>query len=287
MTTPFTVMTFNIRGSYFEIDGDNYWPHRADLNVRTIKRHDPDLIGFQEYQLGNQTTYDSALPAYDYEMGPVTVDDSPYGMYNAIYWKRDRFQKVDGGGFYLSHTPDTYSWGWDAMLVRAATWLKLDDKLTGQRLFHLNTHLDHLGEAARVEGARMVAEHVDTLRDGLPALLTADFNSRAWGIEQNGGTLPDDMLDEATPPGSVHRVLTGVGFHDVYLSAGQAEGPDTNTFHGFMGQAAYKIGQRIDWIMTLDGAARFQVDACTIVRDGEPPVYPSDHYPVVARLLLV
>jgi hypothetical protein len=26
--------------------------------------------------------------------------------------------------------------------------------------------------------------------------------------------------------------------------------------------------------------------SCTIVRDAEPPAYPSDHYPVVADLLL-
>src|ERR671914_442322 len=40
------VMTFNIRGAVHR-DGENAWPHRAALNVATIARHAPDLIGFQ------------------------------------------------------------------------------------------------------------------------------------------------------------------------------------------------------------------------------------------------
>ena len=46
------VMSFNIRGSRFS-DGDNIWPNRAPLNVETIRAHAPDLIGFQELDLGN------------------------------------------------------------------------------------------------------------------------------------------------------------------------------------------------------------------------------------------
>jgi hypothetical protein len=30
-----------------------------------------------------------------------------------------------------------------------------------------------------------------------------------------------------------------------------------------------------------------QTVASTIVRDAEPPVYPSDHYPVVAEIVLL
>ncbi|MEM9955079.1 MAG: endonuclease/exonuclease/phosphatase family protein [Chloroflexota bacterium] len=41
------VMTFNVRGSFHD-DGDNDWHKRRELNIATIKKYDPDIIGFQE-----------------------------------------------------------------------------------------------------------------------------------------------------------------------------------------------------------------------------------------------
>jgi hypothetical protein len=56
------VMTFNIANALeTEDDGENAWPFRAPLNVRTIKRYTPDLIGFQQCDDGNLETYRSAL----------------------------------------------------------------------------------------------------------------------------------------------------------------------------------------------------------------------------------
>ncbi len=42
------VMSFNIRGFSRRRDGINRWENRAALNVATIKRYAPDLIGLQE-----------------------------------------------------------------------------------------------------------------------------------------------------------------------------------------------------------------------------------------------
>ena len=36
----------------------------------------------------------------------------------------------------------------------------------------------------------------------------------------------------------------------------------------------------------LDGANKWGVDSCAIIRNAAPPVYPSDHYPVTAELAL-
>jgi endonuclease/exonuclease/phosphatase family metal-dependent hydrolase len=276
----FNVMTFNLRGSMFEIDGDNYWPHRADLNLRVIRQANPDLIGFQEYQSGNQASYDTGLTDYAYEQGPVTIDDSEFGMYNPIYWRRDRFHRRDGGAFYLSPTPDTWSYGWDTSLVRAATWVRLHDTTTHQDLIALNVHLDHLGEQARVEGARLVVRRLQALRDGLPVVITGDFNSRVWAIEDAGGVFPPGLEEEATPAGTVHQVFTHAGYQDTFLAVGHTDSPASNTFHNFQGIAYPAIGQRIDWVL-VDG---FTPTDCTIIRTGEPPVFPSDHYPVMATL---
>lgn len=39
------------------------------------------------------------------------------------------------------------------------------------------------------------------------------------------------------------------------------------------------------WILTKDSAKKkLHTTSCEILRDAEPPVYPSDHYPVFAQL---
>ncbi|MBZ0287813.1 MAG: hypothetical protein K8I30_09380 [Anaerolineae bacterium] len=53
------------------------------------------------------------------------------------------------------------------------------------------------------------------------------------------------------------------------------------TFHGFKGAQFEADYLRIDWILTL-GA--LQARSCVIARDEQPPLYPSDHYPIVAEL---
>lgn len=44
---------------------------------------------------------------------------------------------------------------------------------------------------------------------------------------------------------------------------------------------------RCDWILTRDGACSFKVHSCEVLRDATPPIYPSDHYPVLAELTLI
>src|SRR5438046_2181132 len=99
------VMSFNLRGSCFDSDGVNAWPHRAELNVETIHRYSPDLIGFQEFQTGNLETYRTALSAYAFELGPKYNHVDNY-CYNACYWKPSRLKLLECGGVWLSLSPD-------------------------------------------------------------------------------------------------------------------------------------------------------------------------------------
>jgi hypothetical protein len=38
--------------------------------------------------------------------------------------------------------------------------------------------------------------------------------------------------------------------------------------------------------MLRQGAQPLTVQCCEVIRDAEPPLYPSDHYPVLAELLI-
>jgi len=289
--TTFKVMTFNIRGSLFEMDGDNIWENRADLNLATIKKYDPDIIGFQEFQSGNHKFYDEHLTGYAYELGLKTIDKGAFYHQTPIFWKPNRFELVDTDSFFLSETPSEWSLSWDSSLVRGAMWVILRDKDTGIEFMHMNTHLDHIGEEARVEGSKLIVQKIEACADGRPLIVTADFNSRAWAIPED--QIPSELIEHLkehppSPAGTVHSVYTEAGFRDSYLESGNEEDADTNTFHGFKGHEFAKLGYRIDWVLIRDGSShKIMASQCEIIRDEVPPIYPSDHYPVMATLDLM
>ena len=98
---PIRVMSFNVRGSFRDRGKANAWENRADVNVETIERRAPDLIGFQELQGGNLETYGERLSQYACVVGPRYGNRAPYD-FNAIFFDPSRLELLDSGGFWLS-----------------------------------------------------------------------------------------------------------------------------------------------------------------------------------------
>jgi len=256
-------MSFNVRGSHHP-DGENAWENRAALNGATIRRHAPALIGCQEFQDGNLRAYEAGLPEYEYALGPRYENRRPHA-HNAIFWDRSRLELVRAGGFWLSETPDRFSKSWATRQVRSLNWALLRLLPGGGGFLHLNTHLDHVSEAAREEGAGLVVRWLERSGVEVPVVLTGDFNCE--------------------PGTAAYRTFARAGFADAHILAGNAP---ANTFHAFKGEGYLPRREgRIDWILLRDGPhRRWAVRSCEVVRDAAPPVYPSDHYPVLARLSL-
>ena len=262
------VMTFNVRGSYHR-DGENAWPRRAALNVRTIARQGPDLIGFQEFQDGNARVYERELDGYDHVLGH-RYENRPPHAYNAIYWDPERLQMLDAGGFWLSETPERFSGSWETRQIRSANWVRFRQTSGGPEFLCVNTHLDHVSERARIEGSMLILRWLDGPEAaGAPVLLTGDFNRE--------------------PRSKVRGVFERAGFVDAHVAAGHEP---AKTFHAFQGEGFRgrdpSKEHRIDWLLLRDGSRgeRWSVEGYSIVLDAVPPVYPSDHYPVVADLAL-
>jgi endonuclease/exonuclease/phosphatase family metal-dependent hydrolase len=96
---------------------------------------------------------------------------------NAIYWRPDRLELLESGGFYLSKTPEESSLDWDATYVWGLIWVCFRVLGAEQRFLHLNTHLDHIGELSRVEGVRLALARLPELRaEHLLVIFTGDFN---------------------------------------------------------------------------------------------------------------
>ena len=121
------VMSYNIRYGTAN-DGENHWDKRRVFLIDTIRQFDPDLLGTQE-TLGFQRDYlAKALPTYEV-LGVGRDDGAEKGEMTALYFKRDRFEKLDGGHFWLSETPEIpASKSWDTALTRMATWVRLRDR---------------------------------------------------------------------------------------------------------------------------------------------------------------
>jgi endonuclease/exonuclease/phosphatase family metal-dependent hydrolase len=281
------VMTLNIAGGLLTQDaGENAWEKRAPVNVQTIERYAPDLIGFQEVDAGNLEIYQQHLTEYEHVLGPAT-DEPDLPNYNAIYWKPDRLELVESGGFYLSRTPETWSLDWDAVCVRAATLVKLrtlEEGDRGKELLHLNTHLDHIGEQARQEGMGLIIHYLlGRNAEGCPILLTGDFNCNPWAPSYR-------ISVETTFTDQCCHLVRAAGFVDTFLTAGGQDCEAAFTYHGFEGErywaARHHMAGRIDWILTLNGESSLRIADYLVVRDHDGAVYRSDHYPVVADIVL-
>jgi len=270
--SPVRVMSFNVRGSVRDARKKHAWSNRATLNVATIERYAPDVIGLQEAQRGNLGAYRKHLPRYAHIRGPRYGNTVPHD-FNTILFDPERLEPLDSGGFWLSETPGEYSRSWKTRVVRSATWALFSVLETELSFLHLNTHLDHISALARREGGKLIVSRVVEItgRTGVdpPVIVTGDFNSR--------------------PGNSTHRIFTESGFVDTYLAAGNEDDQGANTYHAFRG-VRYRDAhpdrgpRRIDWIFLKDPQNRLRVRTHKIIHDADESsgLYPSDHYPILA-----
>lgn len=255
------VMSFNVRYGTAD-DGPNHWRHRRSTLLETIRAYDPDLLGTQEVLADQVEELSAALTGHT-RWGVGRDDGVQAGEFSALWFRSARFERLDGGTFWLSTSPDRPgSKSWDAALPRIASWVRLADRQAeGREFYWLNTHWDHRGEQARLESARLIRRWLAERRATGAVLVTGDFNA-----------------GEGSPP---YRELTGGEpvLADTFRAAVPARGEEEGTYHGFGGGRG---GERIDWI--LAGEA-FRVREAAIDQGQRGGRYPSDHFPVTAGLV--
>lgn len=266
------VMSFNIFNILPPEEEIRYfsdiWANRSDLNVATIKRYHPDIIGFQELCPEHWETYREALAEYQH----YGVDTD---LGTAIFWKAARFERLAEGHFFLGDNPLERKPDWGADSPLSAVWVKLKDLQSGTEFLFLNTHLDDESATSRIKSCALILEQLNRLNptNDLPIFMTADFNCNPWS--------------------PIYQTFLANGFVDTYRAAGHADSVESSTFHGFHGKDYFalewgdQVFWRVDWILARSGRQRLQTTSCTIVRDAAPPVYSSDHYPVVSELLVM
>ncbi|HEX4713361.1 MAG TPA: endonuclease/exonuclease/phosphatase family protein [Ktedonobacteraceae bacterium] len=268
------VMSFNVRCASLDAGGPHAWEQRSSLNVSVIQNQAPDLIGFQECETAHLLTYQQLLSGYVHLPGQeIHPGERVPSAYNAIFWRSECLTLLASGSFWLSETPDVYSRAWNAASPRLASWAKFR-LANGCELLHLNTHLDHVSAEARVRGTELIVQRLHALQTASSMLImTGDFNCN-----------PDDP---------VHRSLQSFGLSDAYLATGHDDSEQSNTFHAYGWSKSSPSGtrrrgpMRYDWILFASPSGALRPISCDIIRDAQPPLYPSDHYPVAAEFEVV
>jgi endonuclease/exonuclease/phosphatase family metal-dependent hydrolase len=255
-----TVMTYNLR--YASSTPPNAWPQRRPLMAELISTLAPDVFGTQEGLYGQLQDLAADLPAYQWiGMGR---EGGSRGEFMAVFYRTARLEPLAFDHFWLSDTPTVIgSKTWGPTLPRMVTWVKFRDRQTKRELLFVNTHFDHLVQAAREKSAQLIRERVAAFDAKLPVLLVGDFNAGA-GRNKAYGILTDDKF-----------------FTDTWTTARESVNEGSGTFNAF--KAIPRDGVRIDWILSRGDVAADRIEIVTFSRDGQ---FPSDHCPVVAKLRL-
>lgn len=246
------VMTFNIRVESAD-DGENGWDNRREMVANTIRFHQSDIVGLQEsfeHQIDDLIDF---LPGYSRIGGADTI--------NPMLVRDSRIEVVHWEMFWLSETPGEESTGWDASTSRTAIYAILRERRTHSELHVFNTHFDHRGPIAKSNSAVLLAGKINELPPGTRVILLGDLNC-------DEGSAPLKELEQRT------------NLRDAYhISATGNHGP-TGTFCGF--HESRWSGQRLDHIYVRHLIVQ-QHGILTDSYDGRPP---SDHYPVLAELVI-
>jgi len=254
--TPVAVMTFNIRYGT-AADGPDAWPERRDLLVDVIRDAAPDILGLQEALRGQLDELHAALPGYG-EGGVGREDGRTAGEYAAVLFRTDRFAFMQAGTFWFSDTPEVPgSRSWGNNVTRICTWVRLEDRASGRALYAFNVHLDHESQRSRERSVALLLERIRRLARGAPVIVTGDFNAG------------EDNLAVAA--------LRDSGLVDTYRVVHPSDSA-VNTYHAFRGTTE---GPKIDFVFASPAWRPLEA---AIVRTAHAGRYPSDHFPVTARL---
>lgn len=256
------VMSFNIRYDNPD-DSLNNWQYRKDVAAKTIKNQNADIVGTQEVLVNQLNDLKSRLPEYN-AIGVGREDGIEKGEYSAILYKKDRFKEIKSGYFWLSETPEVAgSKGWDGACERIATWAILEDISSKKQLFFINTHLDHVGKIARQEGVTLLLSRANALANGLPIIMTGDFNA----------TPESDVIKHVTDVNSPEHLINS---KDIAV---EKSGTDW-TFHGF-GKVPMERREFIDYVFVSKG---IKVAKHSVLPEKLDDIFISDHSVVVAQI---
>ena len=297
--TSLKVGTYNIRLQPGDKGTPNAWESRKVDFINLLRRMDLDAFGLQEVCPGQAEYITNNLPQYVL-VGEHRNADRVSGEASPVLYRKDRFDALKCGTFWLSETPDVPGLkGWGAACPRVCSWMWLKDRKTGKTFCFANTHTDHVSALARKEGMLLIIRRMHEFAPpGTPVIFTGDHNCRETEepAQAVSKLLKNALYLSETPPTGPWRTFTGWHWREKEYSTTDAlklaphvrnarkgsPDADKRTNGGYVWE---DCGARIDYIYVSDG---IRVKSYTTRDDPRPgtKLYPSDHFPVTAVIEL-
>ena len=280
------VLTFNIRLSYGEIGQPEEWKNRRPGAAELIKRGDYDFVGIQEAilaptrpELSQVDDLKADLPGYGMvfrsrDVSAERGEGTPL-LYNKSRWMLD---ESECGVFWLSRTPDKPgSKLLDAECPRTVCWgrfIRLENgKPTDKAVYFYNTHLDHVGLKARLEGAMILADFIAKRKHNDSVFVTGDMNCPKDSPAMR--YLAGERI-VTTIHGKQYDVVSSIKLQDVH--AVLHPNTDEQTYHAW-GQGNFN--KRIDFIWA---SPSFKPVSSRVITEKFNGLFLSDHHPVEATV---
>ncbi len=252
---PLTVMSFNIRYGTAK-DGPDHWETRRDQLFDLLREQSPDVIGLQEALHFQIEEILKAVRGYA-SVGVARTDGKREGEYAAILYRTGRLTAQRSDTFWFSDTPQTIaSKSWGNRIERVCTWVQFDDA-TGGTFFVYNVHLDHESQPSREKSVALLLQRIEAQSPRAPVIVTGDFNA-----------------GEKNPAAGAMRTRFRDSFRVV-----DPQATEVGTFTGF--KAGAIRGEKIDFVFVEPTA---EVISAAILRHARDGRYPSDHFPVIAKV---
>ena len=261
---------------------------RATMYHNLIDELQPDVVGMQEVTVTWRKWLDSTV--FNDSYAGVGEPRSAGGEANPIYYRKDKFDLLEYGTFWLSATPDVVGSAFDKVnYPRICTWVYLKDKVTGTEFVHFNTHLDHngnndstTGNTIRKDQMSVIIKFAQRFKE-IPMFLTGDLNNRRTTSENKTYALIKYIQGDSNYKYSDGTMLC-LNLSDARLNAGQTVPADriaTMTKYYDENNTAYNPAREpIDYVFYDAKTTKALTYETFLISQGT--TWISDHLPVFA-----
>ena len=238
------------------------WDDRKQSLDLAFKSLDADIVAFQEMESFGRGDTDGINLARDWLLAQnpgyaagANGDAAVFPSTQPIFYRTDRLELLEQGWFFFSDTPDViYSRTFDGSYPAFTSWARLQDRTTDRVVTVVNVHMEYKSGSNRLKSAALTVERMAPwLARGEALILAGDLNA-----------------------------LQGSKTAQVFRDAGFA-------FVDVPG-ATYHFNRGIDLFGAIDHIATagpaFAVGPAQVQRGRFDGRFPSDHYPVLADVIL-
>ena len=270
--------SYNIRMDNAE--GLHVWSRRMLPLCNLILYNNFDVFGTQEVyysQLKDMNKYIGEVYA---NSGLSREGKSDEGLFNSIFYKKEKFKLIASNTFWLSDTPEKFSFSWDDKWPWVCNWVHLKDINNNKDIWFFNTHLSSTSKKSREKSCEFILNKIKEIcpKDS-NIILTGDFNfihtNKILNVFRDSKMLKDSY-DSAkykwTPTGTCPSFnlnnITNTRIDFIWVSKNTEVSRYGVLNNFYFGDKGKSITDLKDINMEI------------VKQKGYKPFIPSDHYPI-------